>query len=235
MYFDGVLSTLEPHTDLVCLPEMFTTGFSMRTELAETEDGPTATWLKESSLRHGVAICGSAMTREGKRCYNRFYLAQGGEITCLYDKRHLFRMAGEHLAYAAGTESPMALVKGWPLLPRVCYDLRFPVWNRVPQAFVQIYVANWPAPRITAWDVLLKARAIENQCYVLAVNRIGTDGTGKEYPGHSAAIDPKGALLTPEAWSAEGIQYVMLQSDEIENFREKFPVHLDSDHFSIRP
>ncbi len=235
-HFEGILNKVNSSTDLVCLPEMFTTGFSMNvSSCAETMDGPTVEWMNNMTLRHAFAMCATIMIRELNNYYNRFILSENGEITCVYDKRHLFRMADEHVSFAAGTEALITTFKGWKLMPRVCYDLRFPVWNRSSIAQLQIYLANWPDARIAAWDKLLMARAIENQCYVVGVNRTGSDGSGKNYSGHSIIIDPFGMPVSEEANTENGLIEAVIDLDLITSFREKFPVWRDADHFELKP
>jgi predicted amidohydrolase len=231
---EGILSNINSATDLVCLPEMFTTGFSMNVHsCAETMDGPTVEWMNKMTLERGFALCATIMIEELGNYYNRFILSENGEITCIYDKRHLFRMADEHKSFTAGAEPLIAQFKGWKFMPRVCYDLRFPVWNRNSASQLQIYLANWPDARGAAWDKLLMARAIENQCYVVGVNRTGTDGSGKNYNGHSIVIDPYGMPVTQVAYSENGLIEAILDLGVVEGFREKFPVWRDADQFEI--
>jgi omega-amidase len=222
--------------DLVILPEMFTTGFSMDSAtLAEPAAGPTAQWLQAWSRRLGAAVTGSVMTRDGDRFVNRLWFATPEGALHRYDKRHLFRMAGEHEHFAAGRESLVVQFRGWRIAPLVCYDLRFPVWSRRRDGFdydLLVYVANWPARRAYAWRQLLIARAIENQSYVVGVNRIGPDGNGIAYDGDSAAHDFLGqpiATLGAEAATAT----VSLELDALREFRERFPAHLDADRFTL--
>ncbi len=234
-HFEGLLNSISSEVDLVCLPEMFSTGFSMNVEgCAEPVDGPTVTWLNKMSLERSFGVCCSVMTKESGRYYNRFYLSENGAITCIYDKRHLFRMADEHLAYTPGKDPAIFDFRGWKVMPRVCYDLRFPVWSRSSVAQVQIYVANWPEARIAAWDKLLMARAIENQCYVIGVNRTGTDGSGKIYPGHSMVINPWGEPIAEYVNGKDEIIVVTIDLNVVNGFREKFPVHIDADHFELK-
>lgn len=230
----GYLDKLDSGVDLVVLPEMFNTGFTMdAASNAERIDGATVTWLKEMSSVYGLAICGSLIIEEGNHFYNRFVFVENGTISNSYDKRHLFRMADEHLTFAAGQADGVHSFEGWSVMNRVCYDLRFPVWSRSNAVDFQIYVANWPSPRIDAWSKLLMARAIENQCYVIGVNRIGEDENGMMYNGRSIVIDPKGNALTAEQNDAEGWVFAELSLPELESFREKFPLKLDADRFSI--
>lgn len=221
--------------DLVILPEMFTTGFSMHSaELAEPEDGPTRAWLLEQARHINAVITGSLIVQATDGSYrNRLLWARPDGSLAHYDKRHLFRMAGEHKHYAAGDEQVVLEVKGWRVRPLICYDLRFPVWSRDPEnTDLLLYTANWPAARRHHWNRLLPARAIENLCYVAAVNRIGNDAKGHAYSGDSQVLDFQGeALLAPG--EAGGVFQVRLSAGELAAYRERFPAHLDADHFYL--
>lgn len=231
---EKMLSELEPGVDIAILPEMFNTGFTMNAQsVAQTMKGNTVNWLETQSRKLGMAICGSAVIESSGKFFNRFLWAEDGEIKSHYDKRHLFRMAKEHETFSPGRERVFIQFKGWRIMPQVCYDLRFPVWSRTNDADLQIFVANWPAARVDAWDKLLMARAIENQCYVAGVNRVGEDGNGIPYSGHSVAISPKGKPMGVEQNEDSGWIYAEISHAELLSFREKFPVHLDADHFSI--
>ncbi len=224
-----------PATDVIVLPEMFTTGFSMLAqELAETMDGATVAWMRELAAGRGAALCGSVIVRDGTDCYNRFLWVPPDGAVITYDKRHLFRMAGEDDAYAAGEQRCVVEYRGWRILPLVCYDLRFPVWSRSVGADydLMLCVANWPTPRRNAWQTLLRARAIENVCYVAAVNRVGEDGNGVRYSGDSAVIDYLGNDLATLA-EAEAVTTVPIDLAPLTRFRQKFPVHLDADSFTL--
>ena len=224
----------KPNVDLIVFPEMFNTGFTMNTKKnAQTMDGDVVRWLKNKSAELDMAICGSVIIEENRKFFNRFMWAESGQIITVYDKRHLFRMADEHHYFSPGNSQPTINYKGWKIMPRVCYDLRFPVWSRSTNIDLQIYVANWPAPRVAAWDKLLMARAIENQCYVIGVNRIGSDGSGQSYNGHSIVIDPKGAPQTPEHFESEGWIESQLDLNALNDFRQKFPVAMDADSFTL--
>ena len=222
------------HTDLIVLPEMFTTGFSMDAEaLAETMDGPTVEWMREEAVALGCAITGSIIVREDGRHYNRLlWVTPDGQLQH-YDKRHLFRMAKEQEHYAAGAGRLIVRHKGWRICPLVCYDLRFPVWSRSRGDYdLLLYVANWPARRNVAWKTLLRARAIENLSYVVGVNRIGKDGNGATYLGESAAVDFLGKVLAGDR-SGEFVETTVLDRESLEAFRRDFPAHLDADEFSL--
>lgn len=227
------IGELRHKPDLIVLPEMFSSGFTMNpAKVAEDNDGETIKELCKISKGREIAICGSFVA--GKENYfNRFFWIEQGELKDTYDKRHLFRMAEENDVYTAGKGDARISFKGWKIMPRVCYDLRFPVWCRSKDVDLQIYVANWPKPRVAAWDKLLMARAIENQCYVIGVNRVGTDGNEVEYSGHSIAIDPKGESLTEIGNENEGWIIANLNLKMLEDFRKKFPVGLDADEFTV--
>ena len=184
-------------TDLVILPEMFTTGFSMNSEnLYELMDGPTVNWMKYTAKFNKTAIIGSLIIKENGKIYNRaVWVFPDGSVS-YYDKRHLFTMGQEHLHYASGKEKLLVEYKGWRICPLICYDLRFPVWSRnTDNIDLLIYVANWPAVRSQVWKTLLLARAIENQVFCMGVNRTGIDGYGIKYSGDSAFIDAKGTAI----------------------------------------
>lgn len=227
---------LPDDVDVIVLPEMFSTGFTMNpSQVAESNDGKAVSQLKKLSLKKGCAICGSFVATENGSYFNRFFWINEGSLEYTYDKRHLFRMAEENNVYSRGIDDVRIKFKGWIIMPRVCYDLRFPVWSRSSDVDLQIYVANWPAARVTAWDKLLLARAIENQCYVIGVNRVGEDGNGMPYCGHSVAIDPKGEELTTVANEVEDWIFSTIDLNTLNDFRRKFPVALDADHFEIIP
>ena len=191
-HFDALLARTPADTGIVVLPEMFSTGFTMASrEVAEPMSGPTMTWLRERAAAGNRVLCGSLVIEEAGACFNRFvWVAPDGAVST-YDKCHRFRMAGEHEHYAAGDARVLIEHAGWKIRPLVCYDLRFPVWLRNVDGYdLLLCVANWPAPRRAAWNTLLRARAIENQCYMAAVNIVGTDGNGVPYSGGSAAYGP---------------------------------------------
>jgi predicted amidohydrolase len=225
---------LAGHTDLIVLPEMFTTGFSMdAAALAEPMDGPTIGWLREESAAVGCAITGSLIVKEGGRHYNRLVWATPDGGLAYYDKRHLFRMAREDEHYAAGNRRLTVELKGWRICPLVCYDLRFPVWSRNRGDYdVLLYVANWPSRRRTAWSALLRARAIENVCYVVGVNRVGKDGNGASYAGDSVALDFLGNVLGGDR-GGDFVETVVFDRESLATFRRDFPVHLDADDFTL--
>ncbi|MBL0713787.1 MAG: amidohydrolase [Desulfosarcina sp.] len=235
-YFDNVLASAEGAADLVVLPEMFTTGFTMNAgPLAESMRGPTLGWMTEMARRLAADVTGSVIIREDGRLYNRLLWVKPDGQFYAYDKRHLFRMSGEHKVYAAGRELLTVTIKGWRVRPFICYDLRFPVWcrNRNNAYDLAIYVANWPSARALHWRALLKARAIENQCCVVGVNRVGTDGNGLAYRGDSTVIDPQGAVLY-HCEDREDIFTTTLSHHDLEACREAFPVWKDADTYGSR-
>jgi omega-amidase len=230
------------HTELVILPEMFPTGFSMRPEaLAERMDGPTLSWMRSVAARKKVILTGSLIIEEDGSYFNRLiWMLPTGQYGC-YDKRHRFAYAGEDAHYAAGQKRLVASVKGWRVLLLVCYDLRFPVWSRQQppeQTALEydliIYVANWPERRSHAWKTLLQARAIENQSYVAGVNRVGDDGNKIAHCGDSMIIDPLGETLYHAAQKEE-VFTLTLTKEHLETTRQRFPFWKDADQFYIEP
>jgi predicted amidohydrolase len=230
---------IEESIDLLILPEMFATGFSMDAkELAEPMNLTVTKWMKQMAAQLKSTVTGSVIISENRRYYNRLlWVTQDGTVSC-YDKRHLFRMAKEEQIYSAGEKLPIFELKGWKICPQICYDLRFPVWSR-NQALENemaydliFYVASWPEVRISAWDALLPARAIENVSYSLGVNRIGNDGNGISYTGHSAVYDFKGSKIFDLA-EMEIIKVVKLEAHDLDAYRKRFPVWMDSDSFRI--
>jgi predicted amidohydrolase len=226
---------LAGHTDLVVLPEMFPTGFSMDAEgHAETMDGSTVGWMREEAAAMGCVVTGSLIVRDGAHHFNRLVWARPDGTLGHYDKRHLFRMAGEDRHFAAGSRRVTLELKGWRVCPMVCYDLRFPVWSRNRNDYdLLLYVANWPARRAHAWSALLRARAIENLSYVVGVNRIGRDGNGATYAGDSVALDFLGQPLSSEG-GGDRVETAVLDLESLRAYRESFPAHLDADGFELR-
>lgn len=225
-------------TEVVVLPEMFSTGFSMQAaKLAETMEGDTVQWMKRVAAAKRIILCGSAIIEEAGAFYNRFLWVQPDGKIGFYDKRHRFAYAGEDNYYTSGDKRMIVQVKGWKINLQVCYDLRFPVWARqqqdgYPEYDVLLYVANWPERRSLAWKTLLAARAIENQCYVVGVNRVGDDGNGIHYSGDSAVIDPLGAVLYTKNES-EDTHTIVLDKQPLLETWEKFPFWKDADAFKI--
>ena len=232
-WFDDALDELHA-TDLVVLPEMFTTGFTMDARSqAEPMDGPSMAWLAKTADRLQSAVCGSLIIEDGGQFFNRFVLMRPDGTYDRYDKRHLFRLANEHEHYSPGTEQVVFDVNGFRVCPMVCYDLRFPVWSRnVDNYDLLLYVANWPAPRHLAWQTLIRARAIENQAYVAAVNRSGTDGNDLPYLGGSAVINYLGEALIDLGENA-GSGTVVVDRAELEAHRARYAFQQDADRFSL--
>jgi omega-amidase len=230
------LAGLTSPTDLIVLPEMFTTGFSMEAAgQAETMDGPTVAWLRELAAAHNAVVTGSIIMQEDGKYYNRLLWVRPDGSLSTYDKRHLFTLAGEQHTYTPGQGRLVEEWRGWRICPLVCYDLRFPVWSRnqpVEPYDLVFYVANWPAVRRTAWMTLLRARAIENVACALGVNRIGQDALGHDYSGDSALLDAKGNYLV-EAHSETGIFTHTLKRDELDDFRSRFTALNDGDRFEL--
>ncbi|UMY66209.1 amidohydrolase [Flavobacterium sp. HJ-32-4] len=222
--------------DLIVLPEMFTTGFTMHpAAVAETMDGPTLSWMKEMAAERPAAVTGSVVMEEAGSFRNRLLFVYPSGDVRYYDKRHLFTLAGEDVAYAAGQDRLVLDYKGIRICPLICYDLRFPVFSRNTESFdLLLYVANWPAPRIEAWDALLKARAIENVCYVAGVNRVGHDANGHHYPGHTQAFDFAGRDLLAST-GEEGVFVFELDTQKMQAFRERFAFLQDRDDFTLLP
>ena len=221
--------------DLIILPEMFTTGFSMDSATqAEPENGPTHRWLQSQAAKYNAVITGRVIIQAADGSHrNRLLWARPDGEVLHYDKRHLFRMAGEHNHYTPGERQVLFEIKGWRIRPLICYDLRFPVWSRDAQdTDLLLYTANWPGARRQHWNRLLPARAIENLCYVAAVNRVGTDGKGFAYTGDSQVLDFQGESLL-SAGEADGVFTVCLKADELAAYRSKFPANLDADTFQF--
>lgn len=235
---ERALLQIPKETMVVFLPETFTTGFSMRPEVfAETMDGDTVQWLKKLSAQYRKIICGSIIITENEKYYNRLLWIMPNGLAYHYDKRHLFAYAGEDEHYAAGEKKLITQVNDWKINLNVCYDLRFPVWSRQnpdpEQRFdLLAYVANWPEKRIYGWKQLLIARAIENQCYVIGCNRVGTDGNGIYHNGNSMLIDPMGAILW-ESTDKESIYNASLELKSVQKIRERFHFLDDADQFLI--
>ncbi len=236
------INSIKEKTEVVILPEMFSTGFSMKPEqLAEGMNGETLAWMKRVAAKKKVILTGSIIIAENGNYYNRLvWMLPNGHMG-LYDKKHLFAYANEHKHYTSGNKRLIASVKGWKINLMVCYDLRFPVWSRQSNRSAEnldleydvlIYVANWPERRSHMWKTLLQARAIENQCFCIGVNRVGTDGNGIYHSGDSMVINPVGEVLYHKAHD-EDIHTITLQKEELEKIREKMPFWKDADGFKI--
>jgi predicted amidohydrolase len=241
---DKIASINQP-TEIVVLPEMFNTGFSMKPKLfAETMQGPTVNWMRATAMAKRVILTGSLMIEENGLYYNRLiWMLPNGELG-YYDKRHRFAFAGEHEHYAPGNSRLIASVKGWKINLQICYDLRFPVWARqgelrqmadgeiAPEYDVLLYVANWPERRSSAWNALLQARAIENQCYVVAVNRVGEDGNQIYHSGDTQVLNPLGEKLY-HCVHEEAVHTLTLNKEDLQAVRNKFPFWRDADPFKL--
>lgn len=233
------INAIDTKTEIIILPEMFSTGFSMQPHLfAETMEGNTIQWMKRISAEKKIILTGSLIIKENYQYYNRLvWMLPNGQYG-VYDKRHLFAFAGEDAHYSAGIKRLIASVKGWRINLQVCYDLRFPVWARqqsqaeVPEYDILIYVANWPEKRSHAWKTLLQARAIENQCYVIGVNRVGNDGNNIYHSGDSMVINPVGEIVYHKA-DVEDIHTIKLDKEVLSEIRERFPFWKDGDGFMI--
>jgi omega-amidase len=233
-YFEDKINSITEKIDLIVLPEMFTSGFTMNPKaVAETMQGETVLWLQVVSKAKNAAITGSLVIEENGNFYNRLvFVFPTGEIKT-YDKKHLFTLAGEDKAYTSGTEKLVFEYQGFRICPLICYDLRFPVFARNTEDYdVLIYVANWPKPRINAWDALLKARTIENMCYIIGVNRMGEDPNQHHYPGHSQVIDYLGNFLVEPQYN-EGVFITTLNKNTLEATRQKLGFLNDRDAFTI--
>jgi omega-amidase len=228
------INAISQYVDLIVLPEMFTSGFTMNPKnVAQTMKGEAISWLKETAKDKNCAITGSLVIEENGNYFNRLvFVFPSGEIQT-YDKRHLFTLAGEDKVYTAGKDKLIVDYKGFKICPLICYDLRFPVFARnVEEYDVLIYVANWPKPRVNAWDILLKARAVENMSYVIGVNRIGMDENNHEYVGHSQVVDFLGNYIQ-EPQEIEGVFIVELDKNELVETREKLNFLNDRDNFKL--
>ena len=234
--FEKKIKDINEKTEVVILPEMFSTGFSMRPEaLSEKMNGTTVEWMKKIAADKKIILTGSLIIEDEGKYFNRLiWMLPNGEYG-FYDKRHLFAFAKEDEHYSPGSKRMIASVKGWKINLLVCYDLRFPVWARQvsPGEFdLLIYVANWPEKRIVAWKTLLQARAIENQCYVVGVNRVGDDGNDIHYSGESMVIDPLGETLYHKS-DEEDVFTCTLEKSKLEEVRNRFPFLRDADQFTI--
>lgn len=233
--FKNKIELISENIDLIVLPEMFNSGFTMNAEtVAESIEGDTVVWMLDIAKHKATAIVGSLTIKENGKYYNRLlFVKPDGEII-QYNKRHSFSLAGEDKIFTAGQEKVIIEYKGWSICPQICYDLRFPVWARNIEDYdVLLYVANWPKVRIAAWDALLKARAIENMNYCIGVNRVGLDGNNYEYSGHSAIYNVLGKKLTSNNSDRESIEIVSLSKSEIEKNRKHLGFLNDKDNFSL--
>jgi predicted amidohydrolase len=234
--FEEKINSIKEKTEIVVLPETFPTGFSMHPEkLADTMEGEVLQWMKKIASKKKIILTGSSIIEEEGKYFNRLiWMLPNGQYG-IYDKRHRFAYAGEDEKFTAGTKRLVASVKGWRINLLICYDLRFPVWSRQngkePEYDLLIYVANWPDTRVHAWKTLLQARAIENQCYVVGVNRVG-QGANNYYSGESMVVDPLGEVLYNKK-DEEDIFTISLDKENLDSIREKLPFLRDADHFQI--
>lgn len=221
-------------TDLIVLPEMFNSGFTLdASKVAETMAGDSVQWMSQLAQKYKAAVTGSLVIRENEQNYNRMVIAYPDGQFDHYDKKHLFRMANEQQRYAAGKQRVIVKWRDWRIALYVCYDLRFPVWCRNQNdTDLMLFIASWPAARAFPWQTLLRARAMENLCYVCGVNRIGRDANGIDYQGDSALLDMAGNDLCQMA-ELDEIRSLTLSAEKLLQFREKFPAHLDADEFSV--
>lgn len=233
IHYDQLVSTIA-EADLIVLPEMWVSGFTMMAHRYYESQGPALDLMKKWSQEKQATIIGSLITKIGESYYNRMYVVSEGALLHTYDKKHLFAFAGEDRIFKAGTDHLLCDIEGWKLNVQICYDLRFPVWARNTQAYdLLIYSANWPNQRIEAWQTLLKARAIENQSYVVGVNCFGKDVWENSYAGHSAAISYDGSMISTIA-DKEGVVDVLLDKEALVNFRNKLPFLKDQDLFKFQ-
>ena len=232
---DQWLKQTDKNTDVVFLPEMFTTGFSMNiSDLAEPMDGETLHWMKTRCNEHQLALCGSMIIRENNHYFNRLVFVEPSGAVHFYNKRHLFTMGGEESHFQQGTGRLVVTYKGWRICPLICYDIRFPVWSRNRNEYdILVYSANWPQARNEVWNTLLKARAIENQAFVVGANRVGVDGNSISYSGDSQLIDPKGNVVARTENYTENIVFAEFSYSGLVKFRSEFPVLNDADQFIL--
>lgn len=240
-HFGRKIDEIPTPTDLVVLPEMFNTGFSFNPhKCAETTDGPAIGLLREKSVRRNFMIMGSVLIKERGSYFNRLICMRPDGTFHQYDKRHLFRLSDEYKIMKGGREKIIVNWKGWSILPLICYDLRFPIWSKntwkdgIYEYDILLYVANWPGSRSDIWKSLLIARAIENQCYVIGVNRIGKDGHGISHPGNSMIINPDGTILSSTEEEKPAILQSILSLQKLREFRDSYPFAPDWDHFTIQ-
>lgn len=233
--FSDKIYAIKEATDLIVLPEMFTSGFSMKPSLfAEEMEGETLQWMQKWAEEKNCVITGSIIIKEQNQFYNRLLWVRPNGSYDYYDKRHLFRFAGEDKQYQAGSSKLIVELQGWKICPLICFDLRFPVWSRNREDYdCLLYVANWPEARSKAWTTLLEARAHENQCYVVGLNRIGADGNNIPHNGCSAIFDPKGSKISVIEPNESRTETIELSWENLVNYRQKFPVAKDADDFEI--
>ena len=234
--FEELISQISDTVDLIVLPEMFSTGFTMQpSRVAESMNDKTVQWMKSIAKKRNTALVGSLVIKQNDKYFNRCVFVHPNGTLETYDKRHTFTLAGEHKVYTAGKKNLTVNYRGWKICPLICYDLRFPVWSRNTQDYdILIYMANWPKPRINAWDILLKARAVENMSYTIGINRVGADENKYEYSGHSKFIDCLGNVIDEIEESKEGIMTCNLKKSSQDEIRNKLNFLNDKDAFTIQ-
>ncbi len=243
-HFDILIDSIKEPTDLIVLPEMFTTGFTMNPKVFAENDNVTLEWLKQKAKHKNAIITGSVAINDSNNYFNRLFWVEPNQTHSHYNKRHLFRIAKEDENYSSGTKKIIKQINNWNICPLICYDLRFPIWSRntfkkisdtecEAEYDVLIYVANWPEVRNYSWKQLLIARAIENQCYVIGVNRVGLDGNDYKHSGDSVVINPRGEIISKTNPYEENIETISLDKSYLNDFRKAFPVGLDADDFKI--
>ena len=235
-FFETQINNLEDDIDLIILPEMFTTGFTMKpSKNAEKIDGKTVSWMQQIANKKQLAICGSLIIEENNEYFNQFIFVKPDKNIITYTKRHSFTLAGEDKVYTSGNKKIIIDYLGWKICPLICYDLRFPVWIRNTENYdLLLFVANWPVTRIKAWDILLKARAIENMSYTIGINRIGKDANNYEYSGNSLVVDFLGEELSSLPKNENGIVKAVLDKKKQTKIREKLDFLSDKDCFIIQ-
>ncbi|MBI4649546.1 MAG: amidohydrolase [Bacteroidia bacterium] len=233
--FSECLELIEGETDIIIFPEMFTTGFTMNSaKFADKPESDTLRWLADNAYKYKCNIIGGIIAQEQDKIYNRqIFMKPDGKYE-YYDKRHLFRMANEQKFYSAGSRKVITELYGWRIMLTTCYDLRFPVWTRACNDYdVLVVIANWPEKRRDAWNTLLVARAMENQVYVIGVNRVGKDGNQHLHSGDSAVVHPAGYIMSKTPPYKESVETIELSYKELVDFRKSFPAHLDADKFEL--
>ena len=233
-HIHNLIKRLPSDSDMVLLPELFTTGFTMNSaKFAESMNGPSHKWMLKIANEFDVAVSGSLIIKEDGKYFNRLLFVEPGGKTSIYDKRHLFRMGEEDKNFSPGKNRFIGEYNGTKVFPLICYDLRFPVWSRNSEGYdLLCYHANWPASRDSVWKSLLVARAIENQCFVAGINRVGSDGEGVDYIGNSMLINPRGEIIL-NLGNQENTGTATIDIEELAEFRKKFPVWMDADGFGI--
>ena len=236
LFFEQKIAQLDSDTDLIVLPEMFSTGFTMQpASIAQTMKGSTVLWMIATARVNNVAIVGSIVVQENNQYFNRAIFVHPNGLIDTYDKRHLFSLAGEDILYTSGSKQLIVHFKGWRICPLICYDLRFPVWSRNTNNYdLLLFMANWPIARIDAWDNLLKARAIENMSYCIGVNRIGEDANGYQYNGHTTAYDFLGKEIARTKEGKEDLLQCVISKKLQEETRKKLSFLNDKDSFKIQ-